>query len=150
MINKKEFIQYLEAYFSEKALLIQKEIEQLRTDISSDTKSTAGDKHETSRAMAQLEMEKLGNQMLDYRQKIQWIKQLGLENSVSETIQTGSLIRLSNGWYLLGLGLGKIAYGNEHVFCISIKSPIGQQLFNKKKGQAIVFSGRELYVESIF
>ncbi|MBN9292808.1 MAG: hypothetical protein J0G96_02375 [Flavobacteriia bacterium] len=150
MINKKEFIQYLEAYFSEKALLIHQEIEQLRADISSDTKSTAGDKHETSRAMAQLEMEKLGNQILDYHKKIQWIKQLGLENPASETIQTGSLIRLSNGWYFLGPGLGKITFGNEHVFCISIKSPIGQQLFNKKKGQLIELSGKELCIESIF
>lgn len=150
MINKKEFIQYLDLYFSEKAQLVQTEIEQLRVDISSDTKSSAGDKHETSRAMAQLEMEKLGNQLLDYHKNIQWIKQLTLNNPASETIRTGSLIRLSNGWYFLGLGLGKVTFGNEYVFCISIKSPIGQQLFNKKEGQTIVFSGKKLYIEFVF
>ncbi len=138
MISRKEFIQHLEDHLSGKIQVLQAEIEQLRTDISSDSKSTAGDKHETSRAMAQLEMEKLGSQIQDYQKQARWIRQLGLtENENTGAAAIGSLIQLENGWYFLGPGLGKIVFKDRPVFCISAQSPLGQQLLNKKTGQEI-------------
>lgn len=150
MINKSGFIQHLTEHFSKKILLVQNEIKQLRSDISSDTKSTAGDKHETSRAMAQLEMEKLGSQLLDYQQQIQWIQQLNTSgNNASDSIKTGSFIRLTNGWYFLGLGIGKVVFENKTIFCVSIQSPLGKQLFNKKIGQEVILPNLNLTIESI-
>lgn len=150
MVNKRAFIQHLNEHFSEKILLIQNEIKQLRSDISSDTKSTAGDKHETSRAMAQLEMEKLGNQLLDYQKQMQWIRQFNSsEAGSSESIGIGSLIQLTNGWYFLGPGIGKVAFENETIFCVSLQSPLGKQLFNKKIGQEIILPNLNLTIEFI-
>lgn len=150
MINKTAFIQHLDEHFSEKILLIQNEIKQLRADISSDTKSTAGDKHETSRAMAQLEMEKLGSQLLDYQKQMQWIQQFNSEDTdASDSIKVGSLIQLTNGLYFLGLGIGKVIFENETVFCISLQSPLGKQLFNKKIGQEVILPNLNLKIEFI-
>lgn len=116
MISRKEFIQHLEDHLSDKIQVLQAEIEQLRADISSDSKSTAGDKHETSRAMAQLEMEKLGSQIQDYQKQARWIRQLGLtENENTGAAAIGSLIQLENGWYFLGPGLGKIVFKDHPV-----------------------------------
>ncbi len=147
---KEAFIQYLEDQLSGKIRSLQHELDQLRTDIASDSKSTAGDKHETSRAMAQLEMEKLGKQLSDYQQQLQWVRQLQLqEYNSSETVTVGSLIQLSNGWYFLGPGIGKINYPENSVFCISTQSPIGQQLLNKKIGQEIILPNLNLKIVSI-
>lgn len=147
---KEAFIQYLEEQLSGKIRSLQHELDQLRTDIASDSKSTAGDKHETSRAMAQLEMEKLGKQLSDYQQQLQWVRQLQLqEHNSSETVTVGSLIQLSNGWYFLGPGIGKINYPENSVFCISMQSPIGQQLLNKKIGQEITLPNLNLKIVSI-
>lgn len=149
MISKETFIQHLEHHLSGKLNLLQHELDQLRTDIASDSKSTAGDKHETSRAMAQLEMEKLGGQLSDYQQQLQWVKQLQLQNNQSATIAVGSLIQLTNGWYFLGPGIGKIDYQGSSVFCISVQSPIGQQLLHKKIGQEIILPNLNLKIVNI-
>ncbi|NGF74494.1 3-oxoacyl-ACP synthase [Fluviicola sp. SGL-29] len=149
MISKEAFTQHLENHLSGKIQLLQHELDQLRADIASDSKSTAGDKHETSRAMAQLEMEKLGGQLSDYQQQLQWIKQLQRQNSHPETITVGSLIQLSNGWYFLGPGIGRINYLEHFVFCISAHSPIGQQLLHKKIGQEIILPNLHLKIVSI-
>ena len=41
---------------------IQNTINEIQVSLTSETKSSAGDKHETGRAMLQLEMEKAGQQ----------------------------------------------------------------------------------------
>jgi hypothetical protein len=149
-MDRESFIRYLENTVSEKIQLLQNEIEQLRLDISVDSKSTAGDKHETSRAMTQLEMEKLGNQFLEYQKQLKWIKQLGsIAHNSSDTVGIGSLIQLTNGWYFLGLGIGKIIFENKTVFCISLRSPLGKQLFNKKIGQEINLPNLNLTIEFV-
>lgn len=146
-MNKENFLTELEKSLSNKNQVLQSEIEQLRLDISSDSKSTAGDKHETSRAMAQLEMEKLGNQLLDYQKQIQWLRQL--ENVSSEIVRIGSLVQLSNGWYFVGLGIGKFQFENQSVFCLSVQSPLGAQLLQKKVGDEITLPTMKLQLEKI-
>ena len=44
---------------------IQKTIDEIQESLTSETKSSAGDKHETGRAMLQLEREKAGNQLAE-------------------------------------------------------------------------------------
>ncbi len=146
-MNKEFFLTELEKSLSNKNQVLQNEIEQLRLDISSDSKSTAGDKHETSRAMAQLEMEKLGNQLLDYQKQIQWLRQF--ENVSSDFVRIGSLVQLSNAWYFVGLGIGKFQFENQSVFCLSVQSPLGAQLMQKKVGDEITLPTMKLQLEKI-
>ena len=44
---------------------IQKTIKEIQESLATETKSSAGDKHETGRAMLQLEREKSGNQLAE-------------------------------------------------------------------------------------
>ncbi|HLU87083.1 MAG TPA: hypothetical protein VKZ44_04955 [Taishania sp.] len=137
-MNKTAVVSGISEYLIKKINQLNHEIDQLRIDISSDSKSTAGDKHETSRAMAQLEMEKIGKQIQDYQKQHQWLLQMTNSDDKTEScIKIGSLIQLSNSWYLLGIGLGKIELSNGSIFCISAQSPIGQQLLNKQIGDEI-------------
>lgn len=97
--------------------------------------------------MAQLEMEKLGNQLLDYQKQIQWLRQL--ENVSSDLVRIGSLVQLSNGWYFVGLGIGKFQFENQSVFCLSVQSPLGAQLMQKKVGDEITLPTMKLQLEKI-
>ena len=74
---------------------------------STQTKSSAGDKFETSRAMMQAEEE---------RSKVQLVKAVNLKNDltqidinrVSDRVILGSLVFTNQGNYFLSIGLGKI------------------------------------------
>lgn len=149
-MQRQEFTAVLKTILQEKSHRLQNEITQLRHDLSADTKSTAGDKHETSRAMAQLEMEKLGHQLQEYHKQLHWIQQFETSESQStDAIGVGSLIRLTNGWYFLGLALGKVTYNETPVFCISLQSPLGTQLLNKQIGDEITLPNLQLKVTEI-
>lgn len=118
---------------------ITNSIESNQKDLFSETKSSAGDKHETGRAMLQLEMEKASQQLssiIDMRIVLEKIStEIG-----SEVICLGSVVITNKTNYYLAISAGKFTIENIDYFAVSTNSPIGKQLLGKKKGDTIDFN----------
>lgn len=56
---------HCQKYIEAKRLLLEEQKKVLQGALMSESKSSAGDKHETGRAMVQLDREKLGNQIAE-------------------------------------------------------------------------------------
>ena len=123
-------------------------IESLQKDLGSETKSSAGDKHETGRAMIQLEMEKESQKLKSFAEMRSALDRMDLENR-SEVVRLGSLVKTSISNYFISASLGILNGGYESYFAISVQSPIGQMLLGKKEGDSIHFNGREIQINSI-
>jgi len=112
------------------------------------TKSSAGDKHETGRAMMQIEQA---------RNEAQLRKILGLKNELqqinihqkSEKTILGSLVRTTRGNYFLSIGLGKFTVQEEIYYAISTAAPIGQLLLGKTAGDKIIFQEKTFSIKAI-
>ncbi|MEJ6582469.1 MAG: hypothetical protein QNL61_08510 [Crocinitomicaceae bacterium] len=139
MINKSEILTHLNALVDEKIHSIQLRYDDLNNDLSSDHKSSAGDKHETGRAMTQLEQEKLAGQLNQLEQQKETLSKIEI-NSPSK-IQFGSLIKTSSGTFFMSIGLGKVEIKNAPVFCVSTSSPAGQKLMDLTSGDSYEFNG---------
>ena len=113
-----------------------------------ETKSSAGDKHETSRAMAQLEQEKLSSQLSNATQLKGIISGINPEEEHTE-IQFGSLIQLDQNWYFLSVGMGSMMVGNKNVFCLSAATPLGRVLLKKKLGDEVSFNGKSMKISHL-
>jgi hypothetical protein len=107
---------------------------------ANESKSSAGDKHETSRAMAQLEQEKIGGQLIEMT-KLHTILQRIEPTFVSESIQLGSLVETSSGWFYLSVGIGILNVSGTNLFCITPNAPVGKLLVGKKVKDSIEFNG---------
>lgn len=114
-------------------------IQSNKNDLFSETKSSAGDKHETGRAMIQLEMEKASQQLLVVTEMKDVLKKLSIEKT-TEIIKLGSLIKTTKATYFLAVSVGKITVENEDYLVVSTNSPIGNQLLGKKVGEIIAFN----------
>ena len=101
-------------------------------------KSSAGDKHETSRAKIQIEIDLLSKQL----NHVQWQKN-NLSNmdinQIHNVADVGSLIKTDKGYFLISIGWGRIQIRDKYYFVISVGSPIGRLLQNKKKGDSVQF-----------
>ncbi|MCF6348794.1 MAG: hypothetical protein L3J20_10925 [Flavobacteriaceae bacterium] len=75
--------------------------------LTSETKSSAGDKHETGRAMLQLEMEKASQQLEGIYQIKTILAKIKLEDT-SEFIKLGSLVITTQATYFLAISAGQI------------------------------------------
>ncbi|WP_394748168.1 3-oxoacyl-ACP synthase [Spongiimicrobium salis] len=127
---------------------IQQTIADVATALTSETKSSAGDKHETGRAMLQLEREKAGQQLAEAEKMKSLLAKVPKERS-AESIGLGSLVKCSEGFYFLAISAGEYTYGAERVYCISAQTPIGKLLLGKAIGDTIVFRGKEIRILDI-
>lgn len=145
MLDKSKVHQIALASVTDKLLSIQQEFDALQEALMSETKSSAGDKHETGRAMAQLEQEKLSKQLAETRKSVQGLKSIEL-NTAHDKIAFGSLVNTSRGYFFVSVGIGAIKMDDTSVFCITAGSPIGQLLLGKASGSSIELNGTvEIY-----
>lgn len=112
------------------------------------TKSSAGDKHETGRAMVQLEQEKIGNQLLELETMHSELLKLNNPSS-SNKITKGSLIYTNSGYFYLSVAIGKITVENKSIYVLSPKSPLGQLLLGLEKGQKATFNAKVYEIYSV-
>lgn len=127
---------------------IQRNFASIQEAMLSETKSTAGDKHETGRAMLQLEREKLGNQLAE----IQKIKDILLKINPKSTVSQGclgSIIYTSQANYFISVSVGEITANNTTFYAIATNTPIGKLLLGKKVGDTITFRNQSFVIEKV-
>lgn len=126
---------------------LKEAIAQARQGLNAESKSSAGDKHETGRAMVQLELEKLGQQLK--LAEVEYDKAQGLSAAACKTAKPGAFIELDNQYLYWSVSLGKISLNKMEVFVISSSAPLAQALAGKTAGEKINFRGREMKIERI-
>lgn len=146
--QKKAAYNFCKSFIEDRLARIQTNISSIQESLSSETKSSAGDKHETGRAMLQLEREKLGVQLAEAETTKQLLSKVIIDTK-SEKIRLGSLVQSSKANYFLSISAGEFKTSETSIFCISIGTPIGQLLLGKSVGDKIVFNDEEISIKRI-
>jgi transcription elongation GreA/GreB family factor len=139
---------FCEAFVNKRISGIQGNIRDVRESLDSEDKNTAGDKHETGRAMLQLELENLGQQLAEAEKMEDVLDKVNIK-SVHQTIGLGNLVETSKSNYFLAVSAGLYKEGDRAVYCISIKTPIGQLLLGKSVGDTVIFNGESIRITAV-
>ena len=121
---------------------IQNILDDLLLSGSRDSKSSAGDKHETGLAMAQLEQEKLRYQIHEFQKMGEIVQKINPSKSNSK-IHLGSLVQTDKGWFYISVGLGSLTFKEHVIFAINPEAPVAKALIAKEKGDSIHLNGVE-------
>ena len=135
-------------FVNTKLATIENTIKSNQEALASETKSSAGDKHETGRAMLQLEMEKAGQQLQVVTEMKVTLERINIKES-SNVCKLGSIVKTKNLSYFIAISAGKLIVENDIFYAISTKSPIGQLLIGKKTDEEIVFNGKSIYINTV-
>ncbi len=135
---KQQLYNQCQAFLNERLEVIQNTISEIQKSLESETKSSAGDKHETGRAMLQLEREKAGQQLAEI-QKLQELLQKTDNTSEQERVALGSVVFTSDKNYYIGISAGEFEINNTTFYAISAATPIGKLLLSKTKGNTVEF-----------
>lgn len=141
---KEECIQLLHRRLT----VYQEEWTQLSNDAAQEGKSSAGDKHETARAMAQLEQEKLAGQIAEIKDQLLYISGLDTKEA-QQKIQPGSLVETDQGLFYLTVPIGRISFRGCEVMVCSPVSPIGKLFLRSQVTDKITFGTRQYTVLGI-
>lgn len=120
----------------------------VREAMQSDTKSSAGDKFETGRAMMQQEMDKISMQQEANQRMLQEFNSINFE--AAQVVAKGSLVVTDTAVFFLTIGFGKVTCNGMEVFVISPASPFGSQLLGMKCRQELTFAGKKSTLKGIF
>ncbi len=115
---------------------------------NSETKSSAGDKYETGRAMAQLEKERHARRHSEALDALYRLESIGCRPKAEE-VEVGSFVETKTATYYLLVGLGMVEYEGRTVHVISEHAPMGQILLGLEEEEDFVFRDRESVVRRI-
>jgi len=103
------------------------------------TKSSAGDKHETARAMIHLDQENNSMQMLEAQKTHRILSQITVEKHAC--VKMGSLMKTDKALFYISVGLGKQKMNDTDFFAISPVSPLAQKLMGLTENSTLDFNG---------
>jgi len=119
---------------------IQGAIQDAKDSRDNETKSSVGDKYETGRTLMQQEVEKNRVQLA----KTEILKNELLKIDVNKqynSVEFGSLVITRGDKYFISAALGKMEVNNSIYYCISLASPLGKVLHQKKVNEEYTFRG---------
>jgi len=146
---KQQLIEVCEDYVEARISRALAGIKDLDEALKMESKSSAGDKYETGRAMIHIEVDKLLLQLEQYKGLKKTLSLAG-RNPNTEIIGFGSVVKTSAANYFLSIPAGEILVENEKFYAIGINSPIAQALLGKKEKENFGFNGNTnqiLFVE---
>lgn len=122
-------------------------LNQARDAIREDTKSSAGDKYETTRERLQQDVQMQEVQLTESR-KLRYVLQQFEPARAAQVIQPGSLVKTKDTWIFLAVSLGWVELEGERVMVLSPAAPMGRALLGKPAGAQFSINGKQHLVES--
>lgn len=116
-------------------------LQQAQEASNDDTKSSAGDKFETGREMAQQDINRNKQLLADAQQQKSLLLSLK-DIGVLPKARNGSLVVTNQGSFYISISAGQLQVDGKTYFAISAASPIGKLLIGKAIGEEFTFNGK--------
>jgi len=136
------------AYLQQRIDAAQAAMHAAQESANSETKSSAGDKYETGRAMAQEERNRNAVQLreaLNLRAELERID----SEKPCDTVRPGALVTTGMGRFYLSISAGKLLLDGIEYFAVSAAAPVAAALSGKRVGQEAVFNGKKIRIEAV-
>lgn len=148
MTFKQKIYYYYRQLLDNKITNLRLQLIDLRESTANETKSSAGDKYETARAMLQIEQDNVSRQLQELLEQQSVFVSLD-PNMQSAIVIQGSLIKTGKNWFFLSIALGKAMIENETIVALSPYSPLGKLLLGKQKGSTVVINNISYVLEKV-
>jgi transcription elongation GreA/GreB family factor len=145
---KKELYDYCAAFVEERIKATEHAIISAKEAATNDTKSSAGDKYETTREMMQQEISRNQAQLLEANKLKHALGQFN-PVKVTNTAQPGSLVITDQGNFYISISAGQISLSGKTYFAISPASPIGKSLNGLKEKDSFKFNQKQYTILQI-
>lgn len=136
------------AYVRQRMQAAEQAIAEAQQAQADDTKSSAGDKYETGREMAQQETNRNLAQLNEANKLMVALNHLPL-NGTGEVAEAGSIVHTNNGSFYLAISAGTISYAGKSYMAISPASPLGLSLKGKKAGDRLILNGKSYEIMAV-
>lgn len=146
-MNKPELLVIINQKISEKIQKLEQLIAETRAS-NNDTKSSMGDKYETSREMLQQEINNLQIQLNEHLKSQQILK--NIQPNSHKIVTLGSLVETEKGMFFVAISLGEVIFNQEKIFVISAESPLAKAMNGKNVGETFIMNNLSQTIKNIW
>lgn len=146
---KQQLYDYCQAFISQRIETAREAISNAQSAANDETKSSAGDKYETGRAMAQLEIEKSSMQLAETMKLKRILDGIKIDKQ-TEIIQPGSLVITQQSNFFIAISVGQHVIEDTTFLIISAESPIGAKLKGLRAGESFSFNNKMHKIEQVW
>lgn len=146
-MNKSEILILLKEKLSEKIKNFEILIAETRAS-NNETKSSMGDKYETSREMVQQEINNLQRQLNESLAQQNSIQKLSVD--ACKEVKFGALVEIDFGIFYITTSAGDLNFENKKITTISSESPLAKTIFGKKKGDVFTINNINQTIKNIW
>ncbi len=148
-MEKGKLIEYISNELQDQLDELELTILNLKDEIANETKSSAGDKFETSREMMNQERIHLEERKAIFIEQLYLVKKVSSANHVSNKVENGSLIKIGPFHFLIVCPIGKIEMNKKNIQVVSPSSPIAKSIMSKKINDHVMIGKSEFSIEQI-
>ncbi len=125
--------------------LVNSELKAIQEDVNHETKSSAGDKYETGRAMSQLQKGHTSSQLNHLLKLKKVLDEIVIAHP--DKVRHGSLVITDSIRFFVSIGLSEQLV--DKIFAISPVSPFCKEFLGKSVGDKVVFKGVSYLIHEI-
>ena len=145
MKEKTDLINFCISLLETKISEQKQQIRLIQESANNETKSSAGDKYETARAMAQIEMDKYQRQIWEHEKTKQLLINIS-QFSNFDKVRNGALVTCSNVFILIAGSMGEIFFENNKYLVVSAESPLAKKMLDLKVGDHFDFLNNQVQI----
>jgi transcription elongation GreA/GreB family factor len=145
---KKELHQLCINYVRKSMEAAQDAINDAQKASTDDTKSSAGDKYETSREMMQQETDRNMAQLNEANKLLVALNRISTAGTLPKA-EPGSVVLTDNGNFYLAISAGSLQLNGKNYFGVSPASPVGNMLSGKIAGEKFTLNGKTYQIEEV-
>lgn len=144
---KTAILKVCDTHLVEQISFLETLMKETQDTANADSKSSMGDKYETTRAMMHLEREKQASQLSEVLKSREILHQIvPLEH---QKISLGSYIETNDFNYFIAVSLGKICFQQTDIIVMSAQAPLAKLFLGKKRGEEIIFNGKKFKINVV-
>lgn len=144
-MSKADIYAACQSLLNDKVEIAQKNIDEAQASANSETKSSAGDKYETGRAMSQRERDLHARQLSEL---------LNIQKSLSaidpdktcKKVELGALVETPMSTFFIAGSLGKINVSGKEIMVISAISPIAQAMLGLQENDHFEWMKKDVQI----
>lgn len=145
---KQQLLTLLKTQFDTRVQAAQEAMQNAQDSANEETKSSAGDKYETGRAMAQIERDRHAQLFDQLRQERAVLDRID-PDFVFQRVGLGALVTTSVGVFFVSVSAGMVVVEGQKVIAMSPQSPLGASLMGKQAGDSFLFQQKKGVIEGL-
>lgn len=145
MLKKEIILAQVKEHVSSRINDAEIAMEAAQNSANEDTKSSAGDKFETSRAMAMIDRNLYARQKHEAELDMNVLHTI-LADNIAEVVSLGSLVKTNIGLFYMSISLGMLVVEGQKIMVTAIQSPMGEAIKGLKKGESVAFRGQKISI----